>query len=447
MYGLRTWWVDAVGTTALTLHLDWLLLAGGAAGALVAAAAALASSLRAALRRTPRDLLTGGGAFRPALAAVGRGKGRPEGQPFSVATAIVAALAAMAMVVAARAGMMNQVAGFFGAGSLLMIAGLSAFAWWLRSARRSATSVASFGAGYARWRPRRSVLSASLITFACFVIVSVGAFRRDPSGMSLDRHLGTGGFVLMAESVAPLMHNPNTASGREELALAADPLLDRMRVSRFRLRPGDEASCLTLYQPRNPRIVAPETAFLEERRFTFAASMASTPEERDNPWRLLERRFEDGAIPAIADQTTLTYVFHLKVGDDFVFSTDGTSETRLRIVGALADSVLQSELVIGEPDFVRLFPRREGYGVWMIDAPESDAPALATLLEDRLSDPSATPLKRAPGWRRITGWRTRTCRRFRRSAGSACWWARWGWPRCWREMSSSGAASSACYER
>ena len=46
--------------------------------------------------------------------------------------------------------------------------------------------------------------------------------------------------------------------------------------------------------------------------------------------------------------------------------------------------MLQSELVIGEPDFVRLFPRDEGYRVWMIET-GSEA-EVTTYLEDRLSD-------------------------------------------------------------
>jgi putative ABC transport system permease protein len=230
------------------------------------------------------------------------------------------------------------------------------------------------------------VLSAALITFACFVIVSVGAFRRDPSGMSLDRKLGTGGFVLMAESVAPLMHNPNTETGRQDLGLDANPVWDRTQVARFRLKTGDDASCLSLYQPRNPRIVAPEDAFVADARFTFTHSLASTPAEHANPWLLLAKRFDDGAVPAIADQTSLAYVFHLKVGDDYVLEAADGPATRFRIVGALADSVLQSELVISEDAFVALFPRREGYGLWMIEAAPETSATLATVLEDRLAD-------------------------------------------------------------
>jgi putative ABC transport system permease protein len=381
MHGLRTWWHDAVGTTLLTLHVDWLLLGGGAVAALIAAMAALALALRAALERTPRALLTGA----PAMTA--RASSASRRAPL---LALAAMGVAIALIVATSAGALSDVAAFFGAGGALMVAGLLGFNWWLRRPRHDVSSprapVLRFGAGYARWRPTRSVLSASLIAFACFVIVSVGAFRRDTSAVSLDRALGTGGFALMAEAVAPLMHNPNTPAGRQELGLARDPVFDGLRVSRFRLRPGDEASCLTLYQPRNPRVIAPEDAFLDENRFTFAASLAQTPEERANPWLLLRRTFDDGATPAIADHTSLTYVFHLKVGDDYVMATDAGRQARFRIVGALADSVLQSELIVGERSFQTLFPRREGYGLWMIETAPGNAAALATALEDWLSD-------------------------------------------------------------
>jgi ABC-type antimicrobial peptide transport system permease subunit len=378
MYGLRTWWRDAVGTSDLLLHVDWPLLVAAAIGAFVASLLSLGLALRAALARTPRSLLSGvtepaGGRSGPARRAA--------------VLSLGALLLAVVLLAVTRLAGLPDAAGFFGAGGLLMIAGLLAFNWWLRVPAHTATqSVVRFGAGYARWRPTRSVLSASLIAFACFVIVSVGAFRRDTSSISLDRSAGTGGFALLAESIAPLMHNPNTASGREELGLSGEQLLDGVTVSRFRLRPGDDTSCLTLYQPRNPRIIAPEDAFIEDSRFAFASSMANTDEERANPWRLLRWNFSDGAIPAIADQTSLMYVFHLAVGDDYTFTADDGSEVRLRIVGALADSMLQSELIIGEQAFERVFPRREGYNLWMIESQPESAATIATLLEDRLSD-------------------------------------------------------------
>ena len=387
MYGLRTWWVGAVNTTALELHVAPLWLIAGAVGALISAVAALFLAMRRIARQSPRNLLAGtidgpGVLADGTLGDSGRRTSRPK------LIAIVSTALAMALAIAGALNLFAPVAAFFGAGSLVMIGGCAAFATWLRRPASSSThtSVARFGASYARWRPTRSVLSAALIAFACFVIVAVAAFRRDATGLSLDRTSGTGGFVLMAESVAPLMHNPNTDSGREELSLSGFDELTGTHISRFRLRPGDEASCLTLYQPKNPRLVAPEAAFLDENRFAFAQSLASTDAERANPWLLLNTTFDDGAVPAIADQTSLTYVFHLAVGDDFVFTPQGGDPIRLRIVGTLSDSVLQSELIISEKDFVRLFPTHEGYRIWMIDAPAASAGPLTTVLEDRLSD-------------------------------------------------------------
>ena len=236
-------------------------------------------------------------------------------------------------------------------------------------------------------RPARSVLSLALVAFASFVLVSVGAFKKDVSATSNALSSGTGGFSLMAESVAPLMHDPNSPEGRDALGFeTGDPIIAATSITRFRLRPGDETSCLTLYRPTNPRIIAPEPRFFDRPRFSFASSMAATAEEHANPWRLLNKTFDDGAIPAIADQTTLMYVLHLAVGDDFTFTPEGHAPVRLRIVGALADSFLQSEMIIGERAFVQLFPRHEGYRVWMIEAAPGQEAAVTTHLEDRLSD-------------------------------------------------------------
>jgi len=381
MYGLRTWWVGAVGTTRLTLHIAPQWLAIGALGALAAGVLAIWLGVRQMSRRSARSLLTGVG-----QAGGAGGTGRAGG------VAIGFALLGLALIIASAFGALNPTAGFFGAGGSWLVAGLTGASAWLRRRRpsrpiaRGLSGMAQLGFRHTAVRPSRSVLSLALIAFACFVLVSVGAFRKEPASGG-DKASGTGGFALMAESVAPLMHDPNTADGRSGLAFESDDeLLAGAKVTRFRLRPGDETSCLTLYKPTNPRIIAPGPGFISDARFTFAASMAATPEERANPWTLLGRTFDDGAIAAVADQTTLMYVLHLGIGDDFEFTPEGQPPVRLRIVGALADSVLQSELIVGEADFVRLFPRHEGYRLWMVETGPANAAAVTSHLEDRLSD-------------------------------------------------------------
>ena len=135
------------------------------------------------------------------------------------------------------------------------------------------------------------------------------------------------------------------------------------------MRPGDDGSCLNLYRPDNPRIVAPSPAFVARGgRFTFAATMAdATDAERANPWRLLDRRFDDGAVAAIVDATSLQYVFHAALGDDLVVPGTAGEPVRLRVVATLSHSVFQSEILIGDAAFVRLYPQHEGHRLWMID--------------------------------------------------------------------------------
>jgi ABC-type antimicrobial peptide transport system permease subunit len=114
--------------------------------------------------------------------------------------------------------------------------------------------------------------------------------------------------------------------------------------------------------------------------------MAGSDAERQNPWRLLDRTFADGAVPVIGDANSLQYVLHVAVGEDFLLPGPGGQPVLLRVVAALSDSLFQSELVIGEAQFVRLFPRLEGYRFFTIRTPEGRNTEVATALEDGLAD-------------------------------------------------------------
>ncbi|HEV2761822.1 MAG TPA: FtsX-like permease family protein, partial [Pyrinomonadaceae bacterium] len=222
-----------------------------------------------------------------------------------------------------------------------------------------------------------------------FIIVAVDAFRRDGAANSLERTRGTGGYALLAETMLPVVHDPNSAEGREALLLDFDAdALEGVGVARFRLRPGDDASCLNLYRPRQPRLLAPAGDFIREARFGFQSSLAETDEERANPWLLLGREFEGGAIPVVADANSANYVLHLRLGEDFLFERGGGAPPlRLRLVATLADSVFQGELLMSERNFLAHFPEQEGFRVFLFDLPRPErAPEVAQLLEERLAD-------------------------------------------------------------
>ena len=408
MYGLRTWWVDAVGTTLLTLHVSPGSLLLGVAGGMFAAVASTALTLIALARATPRRLLSGSLPESPACplpraeAALVQSSSPPSSfsslrwRPSSVVVATVLAAAGLALLGAALFGLLGDTAGFFGAGTLFLVALLTSIWTWLcrRVPSRPLTpgtwSVVRMGFRNAAYRPGRSVLCIALIAAAAFIIVAVDAFRREGTEVVLDPESGTGGYTLLADSLLPIVYDPNTEAGRDELNLTnvAGNVLDEVSFARFRVRPGEDASCLNLYQAKNPRILAPTTTFVERDRFAFGRSLPLADDDpaRANPWLLLDREQPDGAIPAIADATSLTYVLHLGVGDEFILNRDTDRPIRLRIVAALTDSVFQREILISERHFLELFPDQGGYRFFLVDAAPEAASAVTAVLEDRLAD-------------------------------------------------------------
>src|SRR6185312_6384578 len=112
------------------------------------------------------------------------------------------------------------------------------------------------------------------------IVVSVNAFRHPEGEAPLDKKSGSGGYPLLAESLVPLVYDPNSPEGRDNLNLLDLP--EGTSFTRFRLRPGDDTSCLNLYQPRNPRILGAPDAFVRAGRFSF------TVPQQANPWLLLE---------------------------------------------------------------------------------------------------------------------------------------------------------------
>ena len=406
MYGLRTWWVDAVGTRLLTLHVSRGSLLLGVAGGTLAAVVSTGLTLIAVARATPRRLLSGSlpespaGPLPRAAAAVVQSSSRPSSflrlRPSSVVVAAMLAAAGLALLGAALFGLVGDTAGFFGAGTLFLVALLTSIWTWLcrRVPSRPLTpgtwAVVQIGFRNAAYRPGRSVLCIALIAAAAFIIVAVDAFRREGTEVGLDPESGTGGYTLLADSLLPIVYDLNTEAGRDELNLTnvEGNVLDEVAFARFRVRPGEDASCLNLYQPTNPRILAPTTAFVERDRFAFGRSLPLADDDpaRANPWLLLDREQPDGAVPAIADATSLTYVLHLGVGDEFILNRDTDRPIRLRIVAALTDSIFQREILISERHFVELFPDQGGYRFFLVDAAPEAASAVTAVLEDRLAD-------------------------------------------------------------
>jgi ABC-type lipoprotein release transport system permease subunit len=383
MLGLRTWWVGAVGTTALRLHVDAVSLIAGALGGIVAAIVCIWWTLRSLSRVSERSLLMG--------ETAGAGDAPTRRQRVWIATSITSALAGVLLVAGGAVHAIDATAAFFGAGIALLIAALGLLFVRLQRKPRAIAmhagwrTLSALGMRYASDRPGRTVLSAAVIASATFILIAVGAFRQDASARETGRHTGTGGYALIVDTLLPIAHDPNSLEGREALNLSA--LGGDVHLEPLRVLAGDDASCLNLYRPTQPRIVSPQDSFLREGRFVFESSMAATDEERANPWLLLLKAQPDGAVPVIADANSMTYVLHRNLGDVIEFPA-GAGHVRLRLVGALHDSIFQGELLMARANFVRLFPDVQGYQRLLVDASSSSEQqaAVSGLLQDAFAD-------------------------------------------------------------
>jgi putative ABC transport system permease protein len=127
MYGLRTWWVGAVGTTAMRLHVVPVTQAIGLAASLLVAMVAIAWASWDVGRADAARLLAGGWHSQETTK---RGRGI-----LARVLAVACGVAGIGMIVAGAAGAMDAKGAFLGGGSSLLVACLAGATVMLRPSR------------------------------------------------------------------------------------------------------------------------------------------------------------------------------------------------------------------------------------------------------------------------------------------------------------------------
>ncbi|HXD86846.1 MAG TPA: FtsX-like permease family protein [Urbifossiella sp.] len=275
-----------------------------------------------------------------------------------------------------------QAMSFFGGGALLLTAALAALWLWMKRTRhkevngRGWPALVQLGTRNAARNPTRSLLTAALLASAAFLLVAVESFRREPGRDFLEKSGGSGGFNLIAEADAPLYQLADTP-----LASIPPQTDGTPNVFALRLRTGDDASCLNLFQATRPRILGVPEALIRRGGFQFYETEARTTEEKANPWRLLQTADPDAAVPVFCENNTAMWMLKTGVGGIIKVPDDSGAEIALRIVGTFSDSPFQSELVMADANFVRLFPKQDGYRVFLIRVPPAERAETARKLE------------------------------------------------------------------
>ncbi len=388
IYGLKTWWFGAMGTRFLFLSVRPASVVAGFMIAALVAMLAIWWALRQMRGVASRDLLAGS-TSPPLSAAAQRRRGQVAGTAALIGFAIAGVLLLCSLLglipsVEAFGGFNWRVVSFFIIGISALTGSLTALSWWLDTdttravSGRGPAAMVRLGLRNAARHRGRSVLTASLIAAATFVIVAVAAGRRNPAVEQPVPASGNGGFTLVAEAATPVLYDLNTLTGRAAAGIEVSGdavekrLLDQMHVASIRVRPGEDASCLNLYQTQLPTILGvPQDVtddFIAKGRFRFADTPAA------QPWSLLNEKLPSGHVPVLGDMNTLMYSLHKGIGQTIDADANEGLPQSLEVVGMLDSSIFQGVLLMSEENFRRLFPERVGFGYFLIEVdPRSHA--------------------------------------------------------------------------
>lgn len=390
IYGLTHWWVEAIGTKELVIAVKPVSLVVGFGIAVLAAIASAWLTLRQLKRVTPRQQLAGV-IDQPVDRAANLRRRRRI-----VRRAVICLAISTVLIIAAFANWIPAQAAYFVVGLPLLVGSLSLLSSWLlevdhtESRQRPLAAIGLLGIRNASRQRQRSVMTMGMIATATFLIVTVAAFRRDPTSELPVKKSGNGGFTLVAQSSSPVLYDINTPEGRNKLQInppaesAAAKALAAMHVVPFRVKPGEDASCLNLFQTKVPTILGVPQSLIDDDRFVFASGN----------WKVLNETQPSGGtsaskeapIPVLGDMNTLMFSLHKQVGQTIAVPNEESPQHQLIVKGMFQDSVFQGVLVMSEENFLKLFPEQKGFQYFLIDVPPSEAEAASALLETQLSE-------------------------------------------------------------
>jgi putative ABC transport system permease protein len=364
-------WYDIVRTDTLSLFFQPLTLATGIIISLLTGVAVVFWGIRKAIHehaagaknaknnKTIAPKPQGGSA-----SAIKAGATRRRNMSFAVAILFIFAMAMITYLVVVSG--YDRPLAWLIAGVLVLCSGIASV--YIILFNRQAQPTSTLSLTVLSWKnmmrnPLRSFTIALLLALGSFVIVVTAANRKASITDDSDKSSGTGGFQFMAETTVPILRNLSLPESRIELGLP-----DNASFVQFLSTYDDDASCLNLNMVSNPRILAADPKQLQG-RFSFVSYHPSL--NRDDPWMSLND-VDDNIIPAIADQTVIQWGLGKKVGDTLTYMNARGKEIKLLLIGGLANSVFQGNVIISASNFLNHFPASGGSDVMLIEATDID---------------------------------------------------------------------------
>ena len=223
LYGLKTWWIGAIGTRFLFLELTATSIIVGLMISVLCSLFVTWRAMSELKQISIRSLLAGVNTPDSDQAR----QTRRAGTIYKVSSIlalilILATISGLLPKQEAFSGFSLQTVSFFLVGTLSLVASI----FYLSSRLSIESALPIKGTGVAaliklgirnagRFR-QRSVLTTALIASATFVLVSVAAGHRNPAVETPDQESGNGGFTIVAESSSPVIFDLNTDEGRDK---------------------------------------------------------------------------------------------------------------------------------------------------------------------------------------------------------------------------------------
>ncbi|MFC2167891.1 FtsX-like permease family protein [Acidobacteriota bacterium] len=361
LWALKTVWKSAVGTSALRIHLNVLsIFVGVICGSVVAFI-----TIWVVMRKQVGQSVT----------ALQRGQTKLENlrkkRPIkSYYFGILCVIAVIFLLLFTNIKTGDQAfAVFFIAGFLLLAGGMLLTNVLLYKighiSRPIRLSLFSVGIRNNARKRMRSVMLIGLLACGLFIVFTVGANRLNSLKDADRRDSGTGGFAFYGESSLPVLYDLNSSKGQQFYGLERVAAKD-IRYVQFRVKEGDDASCLNLNQVTNPQLIGVEFSQLMERNaFTFAETTDDVDPEK--PWSVLEEDLPGGYIPAVADLSVIVWGLGKSVGDFLNYVDEEGRTFELKLVGGLANSIFQGNIIISEKAFIQKYPSTSGYRIFLAD--------------------------------------------------------------------------------
>ena len=271
---------------------------------------------------------------------------------------------------------------FFLAGFSFLIAGLALFRLVGKPRSNSSLTIAHLARLNIARRPTRSLVVVGSLAAGLFLVVSVTAFQKHGGGDWQDRASPSGGFAFWIETTTPV-HRSSASDSTADILNLGDQRTKLGDILPFRIGTGDDASCFNLNSVTRPRLLATDTAALEQRG---SFTIKSTAPGIEPSWKSLR---EGDTLRAFIDETTLMWVLKKKPGDRIDYTDEQGNTFPLEIAGTLTGSVFQGSFIVDEQRYLERFPSTGGYQLFLAET-SNDLTETRNILQRALTDLGAT---------------------------------------------------------